>query len=250
LISQISDSVAYKSENKTIYDSWWNANEPTVYKSFIINQYNTYSFAKYLDLPIEIYHTRRVAPGTSSSFTIERTETTTTSQTTTVEKGNSAYLDYSESHGYSAGIKIALDEIGLNGSTNSNYKINVGASVYSIVTSTESKTTTFSMVYIETFNFDNANNTEYRYFQLNQRQKFKAYFTTNYSYNYTTSNWGSGLFGLDQNWSYTFANYSGVETRFFLIPVEDPYFEMSIYHDTSSGLKEYIDNSSSTIYRL
>lgn len=249
-VARTSDSTVYAYKECVTYDSYWNHWQESDTVDLISNRYDTYTFEKFIDLPIEIYHTRRMAPHSTSSFTIETTETKGYSQKITVETGNRYYGEYFSSLSFKLGAGIGLSNIKLQTEGKTTSSIKVGAEMTEKVTQTSNSTTSFSVVYKETFSFNNSAYNEYRYFQLNQRQKFKVYFTTNFRYNYTTTTTGSGLFGLDKHYSYTLDNYSGICTKYFLLPVDSPYFEMSIYTDLSSGIKEYSDNSHKYIYYI
>lgn len=249
-ISRTEDSIVYGYMNYTTYKSGWNLLEKPTTIKMPSNRYDTYTFAKYVDLPIEVYHTRRMAPGTSSSFTIETTKTEAYSQEKTVEVGNKVYAEYFKSYTSSLGGGVNLSFIIAETEKQYSSSMKVGAEMTTTVTETAKSTTSFSIVYKETFQFDNSSSDEYRYFQLNQRQKYKVYFTTNFGYIYNVTTTTSGLGGLDKHYSYEFKNYTGICTKFFLIPVDNPYFEMSIYYDSTSGTREYEGNSHQSIYYI
>lgn len=249
-IGRTEDSIVYSNNEYVTYDSFWNPWQPNGTMKMHSNRYDTYTFGKFIDLPIEIYHTRRVAPNSSSSFTIKKTETESCSQEQTVETGNRYYGEYFTSRSFKLGGSIGLSNIKIQAEEKGSSSIKVGTEMMHKVTQASESMTSFSIVYKETFYFDNTNSGEYRYFQLNQRQKFKVYFTTNFGYNYDVTTTGSGLGGLDKHYSYEFRDFSGVCTKYFLLPVDDPYFEMSIYTDSSTGIKEYADNSHQYIYYI
>lgn len=60
----------------------------------------------------------------------------------------------------------------------------------------------------------------------------------------------SGLFEFDKNWLYTYTGLEGVETKFYLIPVDNPYFEISRYYDDAQGRKVIYDKTHPSIYYI
>lgn len=250
LIKKVDEPLCHRYEEVTVYDSYWNGFEEPTKETHIKYTYETFTFAKYIDIPVEIYHTVRVGAGEKESFRIQTTSTKTQSQSLTSEKGSTSYYDFSLSHGITRGLKLLLELIGASTESSSSFSINVGGSTYSSVKNTLSSSTTYTTVYEQTFTMDNSERSYASYFQFNQRQKFKAFFTCVYEMQYDMTNWGTGLFGLDQHWKYDPVRYVGLNTYFYLIPVENPYFEVSRYKDGTSGLKEYDGNTTSSIKRI
>jgi len=158
-----------------------------------------------------------------------------------------AYANYIADWGQSFGAGIVLDFIQASASQYNNQKIAVGSTTYNIRTTTSSLTTTFSTIYEETFSFQNNTSQQIKY-QFNVRQQFKVYFVNRFEYNYSTQNWGTGLFGLDQNWSYTQNGYFGAETRFFLIPFGQPYFEITECYTNTQGRDIVYNRSNQSIH--
>ena len=241
-IKSIDGSVSYDKENKKTYQSNWTTQAP-IYESFDVARFDTYTFEKYVDLPIKTLHSRKVAAGDSVSFTIKTTQSSEESKTVTSTQATTYYWDICHSIGYSMGISLALDLINLTSGITETNTVKVGGSFSSTISNTNSSSTKYSMVYEETFTFDNSNSSYDTYFDMNFRQKFQIYFTTRYNYNYEVNEWGSGLFNIDRHWSYTFKNYTPVGTYIYLIPLENPYFEVSKYYDNSKGQKEIIKST-------
>lgn len=247
--SAISSSEAYVYENKKIYRSHWVPSEPTRYKAFIEEIHETFTFQKFIDMPVKEIHTRKVAASEKMSFSLQMVNSSSESKSDTVEHGTKYYTEFSGNMNFSVGANISLDKIGLSGNKESNFGLKVGAEVYDKVTYTRTSTTSYSAVYYETFNFDNSKSSIDKYFALNYRQKFALYMTNVYHQNYTVKEWGSGAFKLDKHWDYTVSDIDGVQTYYFLIPIESPYFEVSHYYDNPYGYREICDKTyNSSIY--
>lgn len=250
IVKETDESLCHRYETVPIYDSWWNNGQDTSYETHIKYSYETFTFTNYVDIPTEIYHSVRIAAGDKQSFKITTTTTDSYSQETTSEKGASSYYDFTYSQSIKIGSKIDLGVIGASAESDSSFTINVGGSTYYSVSKTMTSTTSYSTVYEQTFEMDNSGRKHAVYYQFNQRQKFKVFFTCVYEMQYKVTNWGSGLFGNDQNWSYEPLYYKGLETYFFLIPVENPYFEVSLYKDGSNGLKKYMGEQAHLVTRI
>lgn len=238
----------YHWEDQIIYDSFWNATEPPTYKPYLDTRFDVYKFEKKVDIPVEIFHTRRLLPHTSSSFTIQNTASNVISTTDVIETASTIYTEFSLNNSYYNGSSIDLRFIGGETGFGNDIKVLVGSELFNKVQNVRSKTTTFQTIYTETFNFDNSNLDIPRYFQLNYRQRFDIYFVTTQKFNYLTKEWGSGLFNADKNYDYIEDNYTFVCTNFILIPTDSPYFEMSIYCDNSDGIRKYLYNDMSSVY--
>lgn len=236
------DSVSNDIEDFVVYDSKWTAQDD-VTKPHVSTRYDTYYFEKYIDIPIETLHSRKVAAGKTESFTLQLTESheELTSKTTT--KATNRYIDFTNTISYSMGASVKIDDINLNNELTAESSIKVGGSVSDTVVEVKSSITRFSIVYTESFNFDNSNSNHDVYFDLNFRQKFRIYFTTRYKYNYNKSEYRSGMFNRDIHYSYSLHNFMPIGTYTYLIPVEQPYFEMSKYYDNVSGIKEILKNN-------
>lgn len=248
-ISKVADTTSYDKENRMIYKSNWTTQEP-IYQSFDIARFDTYTFEKYVDLPIKTLHSRKISVGESVSFTIQTTQIEEESKSETSTKATQFYWDYCGSLGFNMGRSLAIDLINLTSSITNSNTIKVGGNFTSTISNTRTSYTKYSIVYEETFTFDNTTCSHDTYFDMNFRQKFKIYFTTRYDYNYTNKEWGSGFLGRDQNWSYTFKDYTPVGTYIYLLPIENPYFEVSKYYDNNLGLKEILKSTtnSSIVY--
>lgn len=249
LISRPSDSRISVIETMPTYDSWWDSSAKTDTQDIETYRYETFFFEKYFDAPVETYETVRVNAGDSRSFKMTYTETESCAQTETSEKGSSAYFDFSSKYNFKAGSGIDFDLIKSQWESSSETEIRVGSETYQKVTNTKTSETHYSTVYEETFVMDNSNSSTATFYQFCQRQKFKVYFTAAYKMDYETTQWGSGAFNLDQNWKYDINGFVGIETYYYLIPVETPYFEVSLYKENSEGLREYVGSQNDMVYR-
>ena len=241
-ISKEPDTTSYDKQNWMTYKSNWTTQDP-IYQTFDIARCDTYTFEKYVDLPIKILYSRKISAGDCVSFTIQTTQLEEESKSETSTKATQFYWEYCGSLGFNMGRSLAVDLINLTSSITNSNTVKVGGNFTSTISNTRTSYTKYSIVYEETFKFDNTNSSHDTYFDINFRQKFRIYFTTRYYYNYTSKEWGSGLFGRDQNWSYTFKDYTPIGTYVYLLPIEHPYFEVSKYYDNSRGLKEILKST-------
>lgn len=250
-ITYVSDSKAYDYEDKSVYDSGW-TNQPTVTESYETTEYSTYTFSRFVDIPVNKLHSRKIAAGSKEEFSIETTSSTNVTKTQLSNVGSSYYYDKCTSMSFNVGSSISLDKIGsASAGFGYNNMIKVGGSLYNEISNSTSTSYTYTTVYKQNFIFDNTNEERSIYFELNYRQKFKVYFTTKYTINYDTKEWRSGLFDKDKHWSYSIQGYSGNGTYVYLIPMEDPYFETSKYYDNQNGIRtNVITNPTNNIVYL
>ncbi|HKL61419.1 MAG TPA: hypothetical protein VJY66_03445 [Acholeplasma sp.] len=71
---------------------------------------------------------------------------------------------------------------------------------------------------------------------------------SSYAYQYTVKETGSGFLKRDKHWSYTKTGIIGAQTNFFMIPEDNPYFEISKYYDDNFGRKVIYDKANLNIW--
>ena len=242
------DSTQYDEESKKTFRSNWTNTD--YFENFPSKIYETYKFSKLVDIPVKTLITRKLSAGESSKAIIQATQSTSERKSITSEFASSYYGERCSDYGLNTGMKLSIDDLKLSGSFyyNENYKI--GGSVSSNLKRTKENTTTYGALYEETIEIDNSDSSVPTYFAFNFRQKFEIYFTTAFSYVYTEETWNSGMFNWDVHYDYTFHHYVGVSTAFYLLPIENPYFEISKYQDNAYGHQKIIklDGNENIVY--
>lgn len=178
--------VSISLSDKLVYDSYWNALEPSRYASYIKYEYNLYEFTKFVDMPVNIIHTRNLNPGDIAEFSIGNTASFTESRTDTVSVGVKYYTEFIRTFGFKLGISVPIEGINVGASQHDSTDIKVGLEFYRTIETVISSESNFSSIYSESFRWYNGTNTN-QYYQLNYRQKFKIYFVAIYEHQYTMS---------------------------------------------------------------
>lgn len=252
-ITEIKESAIDVIESRTTYQSGWCPWQSPTTKDLLTRQYNTYKFQHYIDVPTHNFTIpESVAPGKKVSFDIEIDYTYSETYESSSKIGINAYWEYALSWGYKLGVKgnwLDLISGGSESSTTSGWK--VGGQLYTEMSSTSTKSSSMAIKYKRTFEYNNTSGSEYKKFKPCIRQKYAVYFTTCYDFDYECNYYTSGTFGIDKHWDYRFLEtYSGIQTTFFLMPVNDPYFEISEYTTSDKGLDENVRGLADNIYFL
>lgn len=82
------------------------------------------------------------------------------------------------------------------------------------------------------------------------RQKFKAYITYRYQYNYSVTKKGVHFLGKDTVYTYNLDNVKCISTNITLVPVDLPYYKVSYYSYDYDNRKNYIGATETTMLYL
>jgi hypothetical protein len=234
-VSAIPDSVSYKEVEKVIYKSNWAPWQSPITKPYHDRRYQTFTFDTYLNLPIRIIDRIALEPNQSMQYQQTEIEEATYTASKTVEKGCSVTNSFNQKSKINFGAEIKLDLIKLSGEISWQNEIGVSNTFYTSVSVTRSETVRMLRQVTQTWNLDNSGCNEHRVFQLNYRQQFKLYFTTEYEYLYDVTRKGSGTWNRDDNYTYSLRGYKAVRTVYFLLPVNLPTFGFTQYHNDCKG---------------
>ena len=233
-------------EEKQTYQSGWFPNDQHFSD---INAMKSYTFRFdefYVDIPVEILYTRNIPAKTGIHFTSQFTSAHSEYQSITTNYAMEILSDFTLDSGYEIGASIPIEFIKLNLSRYINGTIGLNASLYQEIEKINSSYSYFSSVLSETYNIENEYNFPI-YVQLNYRQKFNLFFTYNAKYDYSVEEIKSGSIFLDTTWQYNLAQMLFDSIHFFLIPEDDPYFDVSIYYDNADGVKTILEKSHPSI---
>lgn len=236
----INAGTAYGEDERITYKSnWapWQAPTTEVYTKRI---FKTYRFGRYVSLPVKEEDSLYLNPNTSMTYTI--THTTGSSETVTdmIERSYSVTESMSETIGLEIGAKVPLGDIQAGGKMSSETTIAVSTTLNTTVRREESKTVTYTEQQSSTWPLANSTN-QRRFFKFHYRKKFKVYFTAQYLLNYSCTRTGVNAFGYDDQYTYTFIDYTPEKTSFFLIPVDSSmYFGYDEYYNNAQGDEQIV----------
>ncbi len=236
--SRIENSTTYKTEDKVTYRSHWAPWQPPHTKSYQVKRYDTYTFARFINLPIKIVDRIELEPNQSVEYeSIDLQETTQTVEQT-VSVGYSTTVKFNGKKRIKIGGGIPLNLIQAEGNISDENSIGISQTMSRTVSTTRSQTVRMSAQVRKKWELDNSENNKKRIFQLNYRQKFKIYFTTEYDITYNVMTWGTGVGKLDENFDYIRDEYlTPVRTVFFLIPASDPTIGFTTYQNNAQGIE-------------
>lgn len=210
----------------------------------------TYTFEKYIDIPVEILSNYGVGAYQTRTIDIKRTNSVTKATSTVIEEGHRRIESSEVSGALGTSTKLDLGFLQVDLSSNASAKATTTDENYKTITESSSTSTYFEEVREEVVTLDNSNSSHYTYFQECFRQKFKIYFFASYQYQYNVSEWKSGVFNADTNKEYTPSSILGIDTYYVLVPVDPPYHDISKYYDDASGNRVLFDKYNPSIYYL
>ena len=112
----------------------------------------------------------------------------------------------------------------------------------------KSTTKTYSEELVKNYEETYVNNRyTYVYVKRCLRQKFKILIGFEYVVNYDKTRKGSGLFGLDDNYTYTLKNYTIKPNKVYFLPIDEPYYHISYYADDSNGNRYFVNQTNTNI---
>lgn len=199
----------------------------------------SYSFEKYLDMPIKEFNTYAIYPNDKLDLTIQFKQGYSESNSSIIEKGYSKKDSFSLTGLFKNSIGLSLNDIGINNSEQKSFKISSEKTEYEKITNAFNSTNYYERVLSEKITLDNLKGNQTLYFKECYRQKFKVYFFASYEILYSKQETRCGLFNKDTKISYRFDSYKGIKTYFCLIPIESPYYAFTKYVDDHLGNKEY-----------
>ncbi len=223
-------------ENKRVYRSNWTLGQE-IYKTFLSNKYITYSFEYFADIPVEYVVTpENVSPRDKVTYSLELTSKHKMSYSELSSIAAKYTSSFSKEFGIEFKIAIPLSDIlGMSTDVSDKTKIQFSQSFKEKMERSISSSSSFEKKIVRTFVYDNSNSDDYVKFVPCLRQKFKVYRIEHNHYEYDEKYWKSGLFDLDENWSYT--QKSPIKTNsYFFVPIGGMYFEVSQYKLDSNGL--------------
>ena len=241
-VSSYDDRITYKS-------NWapWQAPITETYEKRI---FKTYRFSYYVSVPINEKDCFYLDPGISNSFTIAHSTSSSETASEMIERTYSVTETVSEKIGLEIGFSIPLGDIEAGGKLSSETNIAVSTTLSNTVRRENSKTITYSEQQSSIWNLANTSN-ERMFYKFHYRKKFKLYFTCQYYCNYSCTRTGVNTFGLDDQYSYSFVNYTPEKTVFFLVPVDNSmYFGYDEYYNNAQGDEEIVKSFENNVVYL
>lgn len=239
------DSSALLTKEEQTYQSGIFPNDQHFTTLDALKSYSFYFDEFYIDVPVEILYIRNIPANVGAVFTsefqYEHSELTETTTTFAMD----LLFEFTLTSGYEIGVELPIDFIVLNLSQYFEGSIGFSASLFYEIQTMTSSYTHFSSVISETYSIHNSNNFPI-YAQLNFRQKFRLYFTVNLKYDYIVTETTTGIF-QDKSWTYDHVGTNVDSVTFFLLPEDDPYFDVSKYYDDADGTKTILEKSHPSI---
>lgn len=229
----ISNEESY--DSLVVYHSNWAPWQNDITNEFISSAYQIYECEYFFDAPVKVYFSERYTPGQSISETEELTISYSQSSSDMWQNTSKAYGELCSNN--SVELSTAIDIVKLKAVRNRGFKIG-SEYVNSHISNTESSNT-ISYTYHRDHNY--TNNHDYPILlRKNVRQRYKVIMLFAYRYYYDHTRTGSGLWGRDDNYSYTVREIVCQQAYIYFIPQDNPYFEYSEYKD--KGYFEYVND--------
>ena len=212
------------------------------------HEFFAFTFDKFIDIPIESYYIRNVPANSFVNFTLTTKSAKQVSTTTIIHSASEYLLEFQTTVGSNIGGEVDLGFLKVSQDQYVENSISIAGSLYEEMTEIKQSTTSIETVLTETFSYQNTYNHPI-YYQLGQRQKFRLGFIADVHVDYDEPDViSSGTFGLDKTYDYCGKDiHTLYDIHFFLIPEDDPYFDVSIYYDNADGVKTILEKSHPSI---
>ena len=204
----------------------------------------TYKFDKYIDLPLEVINSESLSPKSEMTFEIEETEARYESKETTSEVGFDVSLTYQKEISQEVIGEVNLGVLVLSGSVTNSDSFAIETSLYGKIQNILKQETYYNRIVKKSYSIENTSN-EYLYYDYCYRQKFEMYFTMVFEIDYKKTPFDNPDGSTFYN--YTIESYQGVKTYLYLLPIENVYHELSVYHNDANGNKVIKDKTHSNI---
>lgn len=222
-------------EAKKIHKSNWTIGNMT-YRKYLVDQYFTYSFEHFVDIPVKnIVTPENVPPHEVATYKLELTSKYEMNYSELSSAASNYSSSFSKELGVDVGSSIPISDIlKMSAGVSDKTKIKFSQSFKEKMERSTSSSSSFEKKIVRTFVYDNSINDDYVKFTPCLRQRFEVYCTDRYHFDYNEKPGNSGLFGFDETWTYI--QKAPVKTStYFFVPVGSMYFEVSKYTSDSNG---------------
>lgn len=204
-----------------------------VYEDIPEYRYITYSFKKLVDIPVKSIYSFKSEAGMSKSVKTNEVIASNEDTRSVADRANLYFSQRASNDKFAMGMLMSINSV----RNDNKQPIRLSSEVATLAFNANKTEINYPRVEEQELLIDNSQSDKDIYFDLSYRQQFRAYFITEYMYNYKINTFKSGFLNLNKNYEYLQGYYNALNTYLFLLPVGNPYVMMSKYYDNSAGNK-------------
>lgn len=224
------------------YESYWAPWQGQLYIELDQYIFDLYEQSKYVDIMVSEIERFRLEAHEEKSVSFKTTITHSVSQSQAISKSTSIFASYEQNSSLSVGG--ILNGLLLSSDVSSDFKVTTDYSKTISISNNNKYEKSIEASTVEIYRNDR---NVYAYVARGFRQKYKVAVGVKTLIEYNKKRTGSGMWGRDSNYSYSFKDYKCESIEIYLIPVGNAYYDVSYYIDDEYGNTKFADQTNPSI---